>query len=397
MTIGGTATEKNTNIERRLTNLVRDRTALRALLHAVSRVEELNHSEFPVAVEAVGLTGSALRIEDAGDIDVVLACRHREERMKEWWEFDQILRKSVLMLLEMAYELSYETGRATMEALTRIYRAELLELGFKEKWLNNWLPFLTISWLRYVARLPAVPRLRPVGLLDRFVRKGWSGKRLEIHVDPLDEGCRSSRLATGVPYIVLWKRGQGFVEPSREELDRFLRAEHQKLKHLVKALIERDVSTLPTAYMDILGALEAEEPVCPPFTPQEWCTATARLYSEAKRLLIQRYNYLVELANTEHCDTRELSELNRKLSATLKELEALSYIVNTLSNSRALDKIVENIIYGAKSKASFGSFLQELKNYLIRNGSRIGVRRKHLHKLLEDLTSKATTITSPGR
>jgi len=110
---------------------------------------------------------------------------------------------------------------------------------------------------------------------------------------------------------------------------------------VVKALAERDMVVLPPAYAHVLGALGAGEPACSSFTLRGWCVVVKRLYNEAKRLLAQRYSRLVELANTGCYDSftaEEISELNRELSAMLKELEALSYIVNALSGSRVLDQ-----------------------------------------------------------
>ncbi|WP_048191748.1 hypothetical protein [Pyrolobus fumarii] len=131
------------NPEDTLRNIVRSKIVFRALRHVVKRVESFNSGRFPVAIELVGLGGSALLAEDVGDIDVVLGCSVKREYVAEWKSFKRLLHEKLGELWLIITEVSSRRGRATIDAIISEYYDRLRELGFKDWWIREW-----FRWLR---------------------------------------------------------------------------------------------------------------------------------------------------------------------------------------------------------------------------------------------------------
>jgi len=70
-----------------LGDVVKSDVAFKALAHVISRVNSLNKAKFPITVEAIGLSGSALTSKEIGDIDIVLRCTPRSRFAEEWEKF----------------------------------------------------------------------------------------------------------------------------------------------------------------------------------------------------------------------------------------------------------------------------------------------------------------------
>ena len=132
-----------------LGDVIKSNVAFRALAHVISRVNSLNKAKFPITVEAIGLSGSALTSKEIGDIDIVLRCAPKSRFAEEWEKFMKKLHEKFGELWSLIVESSYFTSRVTMDFVIENFYDEIVRLGFKEWWIEEWLRWTRVSDFRW--------------------------------------------------------------------------------------------------------------------------------------------------------------------------------------------------------------------------------------------------------
>lgn len=228
-------------------------------------------------------------------------------------------------------------------------------------------------------------------LVGRYVKHGWGGRRLEIHVYSVDENGVAIGLNSKptIPYVVVWRKTIGLVRPSARELEEFYRAHYRELKRIAIDVVEGRWANLPPIYWEIGYALEANVDGVNDWSgiQDEHLKLCARIVgsvaAEAKKLLRDRLKRLAGLVNTVEPKTvNEYLVLGNELRKTLKELLALSYIVNSLTNSLTVSDIVLRNCRGCTE-----SFVKAVEEYIVRSGGRQGFRRNTLREVLRQILS----------
>ncbi len=115
-----------------LRGIVKSDVALKALAHVIDRASSLNRGRFPVYIDVVGLGGSALSVEDIGDVDVVLCCSPRKKYMEEWKRFELKLQEKFVDLWSLIVESSHLISRVTMDFIIKEFYDKLVDMGFKD-------------------------------------------------------------------------------------------------------------------------------------------------------------------------------------------------------------------------------------------------------------------------
>jgi len=128
-----------------LSDVIKSRIVIDALNHVVDRTEVLNSSRYPVKIIAIGIGGSALRKEKIGDVDITVHISEKPELVDEWKNFKENLLKrffDIWSLIEETREI--RRTRITIHDIVELYYDYLIQLGFKELWIE-WLKWTRIS------------------------------------------------------------------------------------------------------------------------------------------------------------------------------------------------------------------------------------------------------------
>ncbi len=361
-----------------LRSIVKSGVALKALDHVIDRVSSLNSGRFPVYIDVVGLGGSALSVEDVGDVDVVLQCSPRKEFMKEWEMFEQKLQGKFAELWSLIIESSRLMGRATMDFIIKEFYDELVNLGFKDWWIKEWLVWSRVSDFRWaVDEGVLIPYFDEKRLVERYVKYGWHGRRLEVHVK-----IEGKILHSKIPYVTVWTREKGIVKPGKKELREFFLKEQHELLSLSTRVIKGLWHELPPIYYSVSLALKSKFEI-PHYLMHGFvglCLIKNReIHEEAKKALVMEIKNLKKLVRKQ--PKRELTKImryNRILRNTLKKILAYTYIVNTIEQCDIVMKILSKI-----RKKTMEEYLSELKRYILRNGVRQGLRKHILEEALK--------------
>ena len=372
-----------------LGDVIKSNVAFRALAHVISRVNSLNKAKFPITVEAIGLSGSALTSKEIGDIDIVLCYAPRRRFAEEWEKFIRTLHEKFGELWSLIVESSYFTSRVTMDFVIENFYDEIVRLGFKKWWIEEWLKWTHVSDFRWgVDRgLPMVYfGLRE--LIERYIKHGWHGKRLEVHIEGIEKV-----LASKIPHVIVWRRRRGLVRPSMKELKEFFLKEQQELLNLSTNVVKGNWFELPRVYWDVNTALESKFEIPQYFVHgfvMQCFVEAKKIHDRAKKEL---KNKIKELGKRiKKPPKKKLSNIvkyNRELRNLLKEILAYTYIINTIKYHDTITKP----LYRIRDK-SMHTYLRELKKYLIRNGVRHGHRKYILEKALHNLIWEFTTTSS---
>ena len=117
--------------------MIRSREALRTISHVLRRIYALNCvGYFPVRIEEMGVAGSSLRAKHVRDVDVIVIYTFRDEILPEWREFMSLLFEERYLLWHLLSQLK---GRKSIDGLIKCKRKELINLGFKPRWVESWL------------------------------------------------------------------------------------------------------------------------------------------------------------------------------------------------------------------------------------------------------------------
>lgn len=227
-----------------LKKIVKSDIALAAIFHTIHRVKQFNNGYFPFRIKSLRIGGSSLRIEKPKDIDLFVEAHAISNLWQEWRRFDETLNSKMYEIYNLAHELCEIGEKATIGKVIEKAKDRLVKLGFEAPWIENWLPWVRISDIKWgLDRSGIIAYFSEDELISRFIKDGWKGKRLEIHVLSYDlEGQR--RDAHGdVPSVMIWEAEKGIVIPETADRDRHLLDERAKLLELSNNLIRIIEST----------------------------------------------------------------------------------------------------------------------------------------------------------
>ncbi|GAH97728.1 unnamed protein product [marine sediment metagenome] len=229
-----------------LKGVVKSGIALKAIHHAISRVKQFNNqnNHFPVEIRSVGIGGSSIRSEDPNDIDLFVEA-HEIKNIWEWRKFRGTLNSNVYELNKIALDLHKREGKVTISRMIEADKDELLALGFEELWIKNWFKWLRcsdIGWGPLVVRVAKneVVNFSEYQLISRFIKDGWRGKRLEVHISSFD--LRGKRITRDEwQRVIIWKkkkRTEKIVTPNEKDIHEHLQNEYKKLLDISKKIIK---------------------------------------------------------------------------------------------------------------------------------------------------------------
>jgi|LGVD01.1.fsa_nt_gb hypothetical protein len=228
-------TEKDVN---GLKPVIKPKIALKAIHHVKNRVEQFNNQYFPLEMKLVGIGGSCIRSENPKDIDLFVEAYTIQKRWEEWKKFTECLNLNIYKLDKLAFDSREIERKATTNRMIEMAKDKLLALDFKEVWIANWFPWVRISDIKWGLDrgLPLV-YFSENELISRYIKDGWKGKRLEIHISFFDPDGNEKSSSGDVPFLTIWRVGEGIVIPSKKDIEIFLQDEHNKLSKLSKEII----------------------------------------------------------------------------------------------------------------------------------------------------------------
>jgi hypothetical protein len=355
-----------------LMRIIKSRAALKAVHHAIIRVERFNAQYFPFEIKSVGIGGSSIRHENPRDIDLFAEAYGIRKILSEWRKFKRRLNSSAYKIGNLASRLSEIERRATINRMIETAREELLELGFEKSWIENWFPLVRISDIRWgLDQGIPVAYFSENELISRFMKEGWKGKRLEIHVSVSYPEGEKSALEEKLPFIKIWQAGKGIVIPDEKDIVDFLENERNELLELSKKVIETVESEKeqswkgPEVYhstIRIIKKKEKEEPF-------------RNLRIEFRKIALLELDEIKELIEIN--SKVELIETNTKIRGHLKRFALIGQ----------LNEKIENIGYYELSKLlGTGDICTALSKILPRRLSRLGYLKKDITELLEMVT-----------
>jgi len=363
---------------------IKSNAALRALTHVISRAEQLNSEFYPVTVDQIGVGGSILRSKDVSDVDIVAIGSNRLEYMSEWKKFKKLLRENFVPLWKLLSKTRNKSskGKVTIKDMISLYRKELVDLGFKEVWIECWFSYLRVTDLQYgIDRGLPLVYFDENKLITRYLKSGYAGKRIEIHVK-----IKGTFSFEDVPYIVVWQKGTGLINVSTNELLEYFEKEYEKLINIAVNLREGQIGNLPFIYHSVIHALRKSDGE-PRFGYLEYAASDLHrmiiitMYKEAVKLLREKFEGLDEYINVKPVNIKEFIEFNSKLRRQLQELSALAYIIDRFTTHKFWDIATSKYL-------DIYKFLNNITGYIIRTGVIKGYRKDTLISLTSRLEDK---------
>ena len=359
--------------------------ALKALAHVIFRAEQVNSEFYPITIDQIGIAGSVLRSKKIGDIDIVAVGSNRPEYMDEWNQFKELLRENFVPLWELLSIIRDKSskGKATIKDMISLYRKDLIDLGFKETWIEYWFSYLRVTdfWYGINIGLPVV-YFGENKLITRYLKSGYAGKRIEIHVKI--QGISSFE---DVPYIVMWQKDKGLTKVSTNELMEYFEKEYEKLINVTVNLKKGQMRKLPFVYHSVIYALRKSDEE-PRFGYLEYAASDLHrmiiitMYKETVKLLQEKFEGLKEYINVKPADIKEFIDFNSRLRRQLQELSTLAHIIDRFTTHKFWD-------IATSKYADIYKFLNDITGYMIRTGVPKGYRKDILVSLTSRLRDKA--------
>jgi len=281
---------------------------------------------FPVRVSVVGICGSVLRGFEVGDIDFIIVIEESDDvcAVEEWKRFKDKLLFSNRLFWRLIVRLNEEGYRASMDLILDRYRDELIGYGFKDSWIDNWLRWLRVHDVREgVDRGLPFPFFDIEKVVERFIKSGWRGKRLDIQVF-------REKVPAEVVFIKIWDSKSDQVIVEKADLKRYYRAEYKNLceviDNLKKALVNNDFEAelnLPPAYSLMVR------------------------YSNMDNVLARKLRRYVLKKIEDFCKHAKLDDklqmsINSILRQILKDIWISTLICDKLLNMGILDKVEQD-------------------------------------------------------
>ncbi len=307
--------------------VIKSSEVLRGLGYVINRVEEFNKKDFPFKITEIGIGGSSIRVVNPRDIDILIKAYGVKSKWKEWNEFKKILYSNWYNLGKLISDLSKSEKRVTIDKLIKRYENKLLSLGFKEQWIKKWLPYVRISDIRWsLDRIFPLVNFSEDKLISRFLKEGWKGKRLEIHISLFDPGGKSIGIKDDVPFLIIWKIKKNVVVPTVQKINNFLKEENKKLVALSKKIIEtvesekEIISDIPEVYHLTLWILKNNDH-----------SKLENFRNVIIELITEKINEIRDLIKKEYS-----TETNTNLRKCLKDFVLIGYVYTQIVN---FDKI----------------------------------------------------------
>ena len=200
--------------------VIKSPVALDAIAWVVSRATYVDEPFFPLTVESIGLMGSVFWKKDPNDIDIVIAVRensvmdkYREFVDKRLWNYANII-------------VNECSGRRSSVCIPEI----------EDRLRNAGADDTEILWLRYIPLKSYYTSYfsgsDSFSVVVRFIKGGWSKKRLEIH---------NAREEEHIPYVTIWVRGSGFAPLARDDVDAYIEKARKSMKQRLMDKIYQDM------------------------------------------------------------------------------------------------------------------------------------------------------------
>ncbi|AEA47894.1 hypothetical protein [Archaeoglobus veneficus] len=243
-------------MEENLNQIIRSNVAIKAIKHVVQRAEQFNNEYFPVKIEEIGIGGSSIRIDKPKDIDVFVKARAINSIWKEFFDFRTKTMESFHIFANAVLELTEEKGKSNIFDLIELIRDDLAEKGFKEDWIENWLPWVRVSDIRRgMESIIHMVLLDVEKLLERYLKKDWRGKRIEIHSTIIDPEGHIYGWDIKVPFLTIWTINGGWRLPDEDEIFEFFKKERLALLEIFEKVIALS-KEVPDIYNQTIRMLE---------------------------------------------------------------------------------------------------------------------------------------------
>ena len=221
-----------------LERIIKFKPAIKALLHVINRSNEFNRGYYPFVIKVIGIGGSSIRTETPRDIDIYIKAETRPEIWDEWNKFRNTLSENINLLLDLLWEVQQHKRRAQIKDIFTQARKALLKQGITEKQFDTWFEWLRISDINFgVAHGVPIVDFSSEKLLSRFLTAGWKRRRIEIHSEIFDVERKIWIVNYRFPHIVIWKKEEGILIPTEEEIERFAVEEYESLKNLATRIL----------------------------------------------------------------------------------------------------------------------------------------------------------------
>jgi hypothetical protein len=327
-------------------DFTKDEKVKKTLENVIRCSEKFNISDFPIVIEEIKIYGSVLRKEKAGDIDLILRCFIKPEEWEEWSDFKKVLNGSTFELKELLFELGTADKKASIDGLIQRYRVNIVNLGFKDHWINSWLNWVRVGDIDWgYEKSLSITAFEEEALVLRFFANNCKGKRRQFHVEchhPITG--EQITIPMSNPSIIIWSSKKGAIEPSNESLTGYLRAEALELITSGKKIIAGS-DDLPVVFRDAIKvSKEDESEVIDRLEKLKnyWSSngidtlLTIRASLKKGLLKMQETLKLLVSTNTLTLDNASLKGFNTRLRSLLEEIETLGALCELINTPRVL-------------------------------------------------------------
>lgn len=339
--------------------VIKSTKAKKALIYVVKRAKEFNKSYEPVRITDIGLSGSSLRTPNPRDIDIVVRIIHRKDMYIKWEVFQSRLVEAYPIIWNCIEGLRKKGKRVKIARVYNKLRNELLEMGFQQEWLDDWLVWLNVPDYEWGVKRSFIPPYIDFNLLvSKYLRHGWVRPRLEFEVVIMDYKDPAFARPDDVPeetipYVILWNRRFGFVRPPHKSVQNFLMDETNELLKIMESILKFRDDKVPYIYKPAISFLK-NKPVA---RWQGLNTTVEKLTNVLQEKTSEMRRLYAEL------DIYEGMTFNTMLTSKLKQIALVGLILKRiLANESKIQLAIE------KGENLRKAISESIKSYLIKSG-----------------------------
>ena len=155
---------------------------LKVLDFVVERVELFNEMDFPFSISKLGINSGRL-VELDGNISVFVRYKIKKEIYPEWVDFQEVVRTNITDLHKFYSSEEDLKSDNRFEKLTAEDLLALRKMGFTDRWIFNWLPWIRVDDIIEGKVDSDTFRLDFEKLFNRFIMSNWSDKKIKITLD----------------------------------------------------------------------------------------------------------------------------------------------------------------------------------------------------------------------
>lgn len=161
--------------------IVKSEVILKVLDYLVEKVESFNAMDFPFNISKLGINSGRL-IELDGKVSIFVRYKIKREVYPEWVDFKEAVRENI-EVLHGFFKIEDDLESSNFDNLSDEDTYTLRMMGFENRWIFNWLPWLRVDDIIEGKIDSESFRFDFEKLFSRFITRYWNDSKIQITLD----------------------------------------------------------------------------------------------------------------------------------------------------------------------------------------------------------------------